>query len=320
MKRETKETPVVKIAGQPIPCWLVGMRMENYREDSYFSELNQEIFTVGDEEKKDVNIHEELNDILAKEYQVNFETLGILSSFSDINLAKREFEAVTEDMINDGGDVLSVAWLKCELPKGTTYVKLNNGIFISDHLNILGVMEKRNIPKTSMDDFEAPDIEDPDFHPYIPPTTPLQNPNPIRELKMDIPEGWKIGEIKRDHNQLIIPLAPENEITDFDELTLEMEKGDELYLPDSEYGRAEEEKLDGLQQLIRTAAFLNYKYPNNQGDKWIFELDRGRLKLTTTIFPTSIFFNTRELAERALSIIGEKLIKAAISPIKFTGK
>ena len=318
MKRETKETPTVKIASQPIPCWLVGVRMENYREDSYFSELNQEIFTVGDEERKDINIYEELDEILAKEYQVNFEALGILSSFSDINLAKREYDAVIEDMINSTEDVLSVGWLKCELPKGTSYVKLNNGTFISDRLNILGVMEKKHIPKTDMNDFDAPDIEDSDYHPRIPSYSPISNP--ISELKMNIPDGWKIGEIRKDRNQLIIPLAPETEITDFDELTLEMEQGAELYLSDSEYGREETEKLEGLEQLIRTAAYLNYKYPTNQGDKWIFELDRGKLSITNTVFPSSIFFNSRELAERAISIIGERLIKAALSPIKFTGR
>lgn len=348
MKRN-EEMPVVKTATQPIPCWLVGLAMRNYRDDAFFSELNQEIFIIGEEVVKDANIREELDEILSKEYQVDFETLYILSSFSDINLSKKEFKVTIDEVISESQEeVREIVWVRCEIPTGSEYAKLDNGVFISNKLNIIGVLEVEKNPgfvEKEEEIFEDPTPSpDPDFHPVIP--EKIDSPTPIQELKMEVPEGWKIGEIRQEGTQLVIPIAPLGEIVDFDELTLQMEQEKEMYLSDSEYGRAENAKIEALQQLVRTAAYLNYKYPKKKkavcltgsacntswgevigGYNFVISLatSDGLEKLNIIIAPSnpsdcSIYFNSKELAQKAIQILGEETVKTALRPIQYTGK
>lgn len=347
MKRND-ETPMVKTATQPIPCWLVGLAMRNYKNNFFFSELNQEIFGIGEEAIKETDIREELDDILSKEYQVDFETLSILSSFSDINLSKKEYNLTIDEIISESQEeVREIVWVRCEIPTGADYAKLDNGVFISNRLNIIGVLEIKENPGFIEDVTPGENEEKPgdsDLHLVTP--DPIPSPRPIQELKMEVPEGWKVGEIRQEGTQLVIPIAPVGEIVDFDELTLQMEQEKEMYLPDSEYGRKETAKIDALQQLVRTAAYLNYQYPKKREEKRVEYVVGGKgrqdegygdcvIALTEGFFSNevlkiipapinpsdcSVYFNTPELAKKAIQILGEETVKTALRPIQYTGK
>lgn len=327
MKREQEE-PKVKVATQPIPCWLVGTYLAPHSE-SFFSETNQDIFEYGDilfDEK--INLEEELKEIVEKferNQDPDISSLQIYSSFSGLNLAKVEFLDTIEEAKAEGLDIHGVSLISCQLPTGAEYAKLPNGLFISNRINIVGVVDSYELEHEPEFDLEEDSI-DPDIIDDREDKT--EKKLPVKEfstsIEFTVPEGWKIGNIDRQiGGKIVVSFLPIKSPANFEELTLEMERehGD---LENSSYGMQEERKVECLQQLIRTAAYMNYLHPQeNPEEIWTISLGEDDDKLT--VYPKKsedknlpiVWFNTKNSAIEAVHILGEDVVKSALKNIIF---
>lgn len=324
-KRETEE-PKVKIAGQPIPCWLTGTIIKP-ESTSFFSEHNQDVFNYGELVDEDgINLEEELKDIMEKissGQDPDLSSLPPYCSFSDINLSKEDYlEAIECAKEENENDIEGVVWVRCQIPTGAKYAKLPGGMFISDQLCIIGELESTPIPHIE-DDEEGEDIKEDEIREIKPENQTEKSIPLLNNMVFTIPDGWKIGNIDQKGDKLIVPIIPIEEPANFDEVTIEMEKiYGGTYIGDSQYGRQEDDKVDALQQLIRTAAYLNYRYPEKDGLECTIVLmeDDETLEIAFSSGVQIIGFNSQKAAEKAIQILGKSTIIDALKKLKFTGE
>lgn len=156
----------------------------------------------------------------------------------------------------------------------------------------------------------------------------------IKELKIDIPDGY---EIDRENSTLErIVFKKKGEIR-YDDVVRELFKvGDIAYYINCSFGvsvcptgilgehhcktRLQAEKLDAINKLMNVAKYLNGDWtPNWEDDeeeKWSIFINGGNNivgVLNDDGVDCSVYFKTLELAERAIDILGEKIIRTAFS-------
>lgn len=137
----------------------------------------------------------------------------------------------------------------------------------------------------------------------------------MEEIKINIPDGYKIDVENSDLSKGIIILK-QKELT-YDELCMELRSQSEMmgfYIPTNKH-----DKVKAILKLIKTAYYLNEgwepNWDNEIESKYDFFLDHKKININRMrIHAHSIcYFKSRELAEKAIEILGEDTIRLALS-------
>lgn len=84
------------------------------------------------------------------------------------------------------------------------------------------------------------------------------------------------------------------------------------------FSEEEANKLSAIGALLATAKYLNKGWKpdwKSSSKKWSFDIDNGKLIIShSIIYQTSfVYFRTKELAQQAIQILGEEVIRLALT-------
>lgn len=137
----------------------------------------------------------------------------------------------------------------------------------------------------------------------------------MEEIKINIPDGYKIDTESSDLDKGIIAFK-KKELT-YNKIRMELVSESKLagsYIPTNKYS-----KVEAIVKLIKTAYYLNEGWEPNWDDetesKYDFFIDHKKININRVRIHAHCicYFKSRELAEKAIEILGEDTIRLALS-------
>lgn len=137
----------------------------------------------------------------------------------------------------------------------------------------------------------------------------------MEEIKINIPNGYKVDIENSDLSKGII-IFKQKELT-YNEICRELTSESKIigfYIPTNKCN-----KVEAIVKLIKTAYYLNEgwkpDWTNEIEAKYSFYLSYKKIDIDCSFLSSSsiCYFKSRELAEKAIEILGEDTIRLALS-------
>lgn len=155
-----------------------------------------------------------------------------------------------------------------------------------------------------------------------------------KELKIIPPEGYEIDKANSNLQKIVFKPTKKEELT-YRDIAAKLFRSNKSFVANDilscyPYGadytnnptlctsRGQAQKLLAINKLMNTAKYLNENWIpdwSRKGPKFYFRIEIGEIIIGTaySTLSSAVYFKTAELAERAKKILGEEVIKLALS-------